>query len=379
MSHLESNAKHNTKAKLTLYMIGHAPDAKYLERLLKQVKPIIAQVCFVCTDKKPDCRNVLESSGIPFDYDQMTFKKRNQFDFSKARNAARQMACQYSCQALWLDCDDTIQKPENIIKGITGTHQGDAYAIYYNVSVEHSQIIKIRVHDPRAWEWVGKIHEEITPIDSQLKDKKILLIKNCQVDHSPDEHEAHHEFHIDLLREGSKKAPDQFAYIAKEYYCSRKYEEAIPWFNKTIPTHSDPIQIYDAYVSLGVCYLHTGQVERALRAFHDGLEFMPGRKEAYFRLAEYYASQGKVENMRKAFSYIRACNAQPTVTSCLQNDLIYKNLCWSLHARLHMGRKEYKEAIEVANKATLQDPEIEQIKDECTRAIEQNNISNGSS
>jgi hypothetical protein len=44
-----------------------------------------------------------------------------------------------------------------------------------------------------------------------------------------------------------------------------------------------------------------------------------------------------------------------------------------------MGRKEYKEAIEVANKATLQDPEIEQIKDECTRAIEQNNISNGSS
>ena len=58
ISHSGSNVAHSTRDKLTLYLIGHAPDAGYLKRLLEQVKPIIKHVCFVCTDDKPDCHEV---------------------------------------------------------------------------------------------------------------------------------------------------------------------------------------------------------------------------------------------------------------------------------------------------------------------------------
>lgn len=274
-------------------MIGHAPDAAFFARLLKQIKPITAQVCFVNTDHKPDCHNALKSSGIPFDYELMTFEKRNQFDFSKARNAARLMACKYDHAAMWLDCDDTIENPDTISIALSEKHQAEAFAIKYNVSVVAPDIIKIRIHDPKAWMWVNKVHEEIIPIEGTTKDKKIMLLKKCMIHHSPAEDANHAEFHIELLKEECKEAPNQMCYIGKEYFHSNKFDEAIPWLNKAISTHSSQYEIYNAYMMLGICYLHKQESERALRIFHDGLEFMPYRKEAYFYIAEHFASLEK--------------------------------------------------------------------------------------
>jgi len=378
MLHSESNVKVNSKDKITLSMIGHAPDAHYLERLLKQIKPITAQICFVNTDQKPDCHNVLKSSGIPFDYELMTFEKRNQFDFSKARNAARVMACKYSNTALWLDCDDIIEDIYQIPNAIS-KHEADAFAIKYNVSVSNPEILKIRLHNPNEWIWTNKVHEEIVPIKGTLKEKKIMLVRSCMIHHSPGERESHSDFHIELLKEECKEAPNQICYIGKEYFNSYRFDEAIPWLNKSILTHSSPYEIYNAYMMLGICYLNIEKSKKALAVFHDGLAHSPGRKEAYFYIAEYYASLGKIENIQRALAYILSCNAQIDSSAHVQNEYVYKTLCWRLEARLHLNTKNYKKAIHAANQASNPDKEILKIKKECSKAIEQNNISDGSS
>lgn len=366
MSQSDSTAKQKVKDKLNLYLIGYSPDVKYLKRLLSQVKPIVKSLSFVCTDDKDDCLEVIKESGIPYQFERMTFPTRQDFDFSLARNKAREMASKHSGWLFWLDCDDTIENPEKILELMEEYSGKDAYGLPYIVNEKSGNLFKIRIHK-EGWEWRNKVHEELI---SETKDREVLVISECPVLHSPDEGKSNHDFHISLLKKNIESSEADYTYLAKEYFNSVRIDEAIPYIKKAIAIHSYPHEIYNLWCMLGISYGVKNDSDNAIKAFSSAISVSPYRKEAYFHLAELYGKLGDNDNLKKGFGYICACTSQLDFGEPLQNTDIYNITGYLLHARYLQKFNRYKEALKMLDKIKEEYPEVEstrkEIEDACT-------------
>lgn len=368
MLHSKSNAPLNTpQTRLTLYMIGHSPDAHYLRRLLSQVSQTIDSVCFVNTDDSDDCLQVLEESGCAFEIENHIFKSRADFDFSLVRNKAREMAAKHDGWAMWLDCDDEIASCNKLIAAID-SHQSDVYGMRYDVGAQSQNLIKIRVHRAKDWRWVNKVHEELMPVNGSINDKKISLLQDVFVKHSPDDDKSNHEFHIELLKKSSDGAASDFCYIAKEHFNLGRFKEAIPWIEKTLAIHEVDIEIYNCWMMLGVSYSKIEENEKAESAFLSGLRARPQRREAYYYMSEICGRKGGSSNV-KGLAYIRAANAQDDVSEPLQNGTIYNLNCYKLQARYLQSAGDYVAALETINRVEKKDDECFVIESECKSNI----------
>lgn len=362
MSHSDSTAQANINDKLNLYLIGYSPDVHYLERLLENVKPIIKSLSFVCTDEKEDCLDVIKASGVPFEFDRMLFPKREDFDFSKARNKALEMAKKNEGWYFWLDCDDLIENPEEILKQMEQQKDSVAFGLPYDVNERSDNLFKIRIHKDE-WHWVNPVHEELVPIESSPK-KKVIILSDCPVKHAPDENKSNHEFHISLLKKSAKTAEADYTYLAKEYFNSLQNEKAIPYIKKAIAIHSFPHEIYNLWMMLGICYATQEKSEEAKRAWLSGLEVSPYRKEAYYYLAEIYGREGGNDSLLKGLGYISACTAMIDKKEPLQNSNVYNNQSFKLHARYLQKFNKYKEALKILSQTKAWDEECDIIKKE---------------
>ena len=365
MSITESIAqqKHKETNKLTLYMIGHAPDSKYLERLLNAIHGILDGIAFISTDNSSACLDVIKKSGLPFIHDYHVFPKREDFNFSLVRNKALKMANEnFGGWLFWLDCDDFIENPENILKLMEQHQDCVAYGLPYEVNERAGNLYKIRIHKD-DFHWVNSVHEELVPIESGEK-KTLKVISECPVKHMPDEGKGNHDFHISLLKKSSETAANDYCYIAKEYFNSLKADEAIPWIKKAIAIHTFPHEIYNLYMMLGICYNVKDDFKSSEKAWLKGMKVAPYRKEAYYYLAECYGKKGGNDNLYKGLGYISACTAQLDKGEPLQNINIYNSLSYKLHARFLQKFKKYPEALRVIEKIKTPDDESEQIRNE---------------
>ena len=370
MSITKSIAQHNHKEtnKLTLYMIGHAPDSKYLKRLLKSIEPILNGVAFISTDNSTACLDVIKESGIPFIHDYHVFPTREDFNFSLVRNKAMKMADEnFGGWLFWLDCDDTIDDPEKILTTMEENKGAIAYGLPYNVHEKQGNLFKVRIHKSN-FKWVNPVHEEIVPIE-EAKGKVLKVLNDCVVKHSPDEDKSNHEFHISLLKKNIANAESDYCYIAKEYFNLIQPDEALPWINKALAIHSYDHEIYNLYMMKGMCYMHKDDFVKAEKAWLKGIHLSPYRKEAYYYLAECYGKKGEDKNLQKGLAYISNCTGQADLNEPLQNNNIYNSLSFKLHAKFLQKFKRYEEALSIIEKIKVQDEESEEIRKEIIKEI----------
>ena len=348
-------------------MVGHSPDADYLKRLIDQVKPIIKHICFVCTDKEQAIHKVLSDSGIPFDCSFRVFDNREDFDFSLVRNMARQMATAHSGWCIWLDCDDTIESPERILTSMEKI-EAEAYALPYHVNPTSDNLFKIRVHKADEWHWVNTVHEELLPINQNGGQKQVTLFRDIPVVHAPNADKSNHDFHISLLKKQIKMSPNDYCYLAKEYYNKLDYEGAIPWIEKAIAIHDVSIEIYNLWIMLAISYGYVGDQNSMVDAFFSAIKERPHRREAYFYMAEYCGKKGG-KHAVKGLAYITACNAQRDAREALQHSKVYDSAGWKLHARYLQKIGEWQAALDIIQNAKVKDDEYDQIVGECEQAL----------
>lgn len=363
----ESTAPRSINDKIVLYIIGHAPDAKYLKRLLKKVRPITSHLCFLNTDDKDDCLQIIENSGIKHTYDVLTFPSKDEFDFSMARNRAMQMALNVAEDdqfIMWLDCDDVIENPEAIIEEMKANSSYTAFAMPYQVTSNTGNLQKIRIHKS-DWRWINKVHEELMPDDDGRRQAFALKTK---VIHAPDDDKSNHDFHISLLKNNIKYSPADYAYLAKEHFNLNKFEDAIGWIKKAISIHDVDIEIYNLWIMLALSYQYLDRETEATETLYKALELRPQRKEAYYYLAELYGRKGG-QYLYKGYAHILSCNAQSETTDPLSNQLIYDSLCFKLHAKYDQKQNKYQSAIDILGKCKDCDEEAEEIISECRKAI----------
>lgn len=371
MSHSDSTAKQKLNDKLNLYLIGYSPDVKYLERLLSQLKPIIKTLSFVCTDDKDDCLDVIKASGISYQFERMIFPTREDFDFSKARNKALEMASKNDGWLFWLDCDDTIENPEKILSELSKHAGRDCYGLPYDVNERSGNLWKIRIHKSNEWHWVNRVHEEILPLAEDSKSVDCLVLNECPVKHSPDDEKSNHDFHISLLKRDIKAHEQDYCYLAKEHFNSMKYEEAIPWIEKAIAIHSYQHEVYNCWIMLGNCHRILGDEAEAEKAFIAGIANSPYRKECYYCLAEMFGAREDEESLWKGLGYIRACVAQLDKGEPLQHSEIYGDTAFKLEAKYlnKFGRPEL--AIKTLENIKNPDDEVLEIRETSKNLIEQ--------
>lgn len=368
-SHSESTAQGSTSEdKLVLYMIGHAPDAGYLERLLNQLKPILRHICFVNTDDTEDCFKVIEATGISYNYESHTFASREDFDFSLVRNKAREMAAKLGGWSIWFDCDDSLEDPERILKKMKEV-SGGAYALPYDVSAHTDNLFKIRIHRANEWKWVNKVHEELVPNEPSENKRQVILFKQIRVKHSPDETKSNHDFHIELLKKQVKMSPNDYCYLAKEHFNKLDFEAAIPWCKKAIAIHDVSIEIYNLWLMLAIAQSNLGQEEAMVDSLHSAIRERPQRREAYYYLAEYYGKKGG-KMIEKGLGYIAACNAQEDKGEPLTHKPVYQVNSHKLHSRYLQKLGRWQEALDMARLVKAPDEETEDIIEECQQAIQ---------
>lgn len=345
-------------------MIGHSPDCKYLERLLTKIKPILNSISFVVTDDKDDCIDVIKKTGLQHSIQRKIFPSREEFNFSEVRNMALDMALEYGGWCFWLDCDDVIENPEELLSQVKERDDKECFLLPYHVNAHQSNIQKVRIHKDN-FRWVGNVHEECMPIIAN-KDKQVqgLLLDDIPVYHRPDDEKSNHDFHISLLKKNIETSEADYTYLAKEYFNTLRFEEALSYIQKAIALHSYPHEKYNLMMMLGQCFMRLNQSGKAIQAWQDGIHYNPYRREAYYYLAEHYGQVGGTENIYKGLGYISACNAQINRKEPLQNDLIYRNLGYLLHARYLQKTLHYKEALTILEKVKDKNEEYKIIKKE---------------
>lgn len=350
--------KHDTSDKLTLYMIGHAPDAGYLKRLIDGVRPIIRGIAFVNTDETDTCRKVLEDSGIPFAYAKLTYSDRSRFNFSECRNMAMDLAEKsFGGWLVWLDCDDVIEHPELILSTMQANPGADCYALPYDVSPDFDNVWKMRIHRHQGFRWQRKIHEELIP---KKKNPKIVLMKDIPVKHMPDKSKSNHDFHISLLEQEADQDPNALAYLAKEHFNRNRHAECLKWAGRVISEHPIESEVYQAQLTAGLCHIALENSQAALHIWHDAIKTDPTRREAYYYIAETLAQQGG-ESTRKALGYAAACNAQIDRRIPGQNRNVYFTAGYKLHALIMLEVGYIEQAHEIIHRCKDFDDEAKQI------------------
>ena len=367
MSHSDSTAPANIKEadKLTLYLIGHSPDAKYLERLIENVKPIIRGIGFVNTDDKRDCLEVLKKCGVPYVYESHVFEDRADFDFSLARNKAMEIAYEtYGGWLFWLDCDDLIEAPEKIIEGMN-KYEAEAFALPYDCGQNIDNVTKFRIHQYGDWDWFGPIHEELK-YNNNDKQAEVIVLRKCIVKHSPGEEKSNHDFHISLLKRQLQESEAYHTYVAKEYFNSCRFSEAIEWIRKALAIHSFSHEKYNLWIMLGISRIKLNEPQEAIKAFEQAARERPHRKEAYYFLAELYLQMPEdASTLLTGFGYASNCVAQLDFKEPLQYGQIYNTESWAIYALYLQRRKDFDSALKVAEKAEIKTEKLLKIIEDC--------------
>lgn len=370
MQPCESTAEKNTRAdKLTLYMIGHDPDAHYLPALFEQLEPIVKRINFVVTDNEKGCVTALRESGILYNITHYVPQARDKFDFSLARNRALSM-CPLNEWCMWLDCDDWIENPERILEGIAKANDDiTGFLIPYNVSDSQSNIVKLRIHKRGAWKWKNRIHEELVPVEKDAK-PPLAMLHGTEVIHRPKKGKSNHKWHISLLKDSVKNTPNDFAYLMKEHLNIGEWEACLDWARKTFAVHPINVERFNAKLFEGISLANLDREEEAIAAFHGAIEVRPWRREPYFFLAEIMGEKGD-DYLHNGLGYISACNALIDLREPGQNGLIYELLGYKLHARFLQKFGYYEAAHGVMMKAKRLDDEAKDIIKEIEEAMKE--------
>lgn len=69
--------------------------------------------------------------------------------------------------------------------------------------------------------------------------------------------------------------------LANVYFRAHRFEEAIPWFERTLEVNPDDVE---SSTNLGVSYLYAGSVERAIEQLNRSLELRPDHAQTWLSI-----------------------------------------------------------------------------------------------
>ena len=357
---------------------------KELERCIKSVSTIIDDLVLVLDkpDTSPfkayptpkDCYKTLTKEDVTF---MARFGVKAEvgykvFDFAKARNYSFSKA--KGDWILWLDDDDVIDKPEEVletlrladIKGSKGIQVNYAYTLdAYGNSIANHWKTRLSKKDS-DFTWKGSIHEDLLSDSLQeMARTHDFQVLHLSTDDRKDKSLTRNI--IALLKELKdtieKPDPRILYYVGTTLFDMGRDKEGIEILEEYIKVSGWDEQIYDALTWIG----RKGKKEALFRA----IELFPNYPMAYFHLADYYLEQGLY---KKAVHWYQEGLTKPYPNTALfvnPRSLDVIPLMNLTKALLPLGKT--KEALAAIEKALTFYPEDTQLNELHEKTLKLNN------
>lgn len=332
-------------------------ESKHLKRLVDSLENIQDEIILVDTGSSDDTVQVAKELGMK------VYERPWDDSFCRARN--------YSCSFAsgeWIfcpDCDEVIRNPHEFLKFLKSVDPSvNQVALHLHIAWDHegrptSVFPSQRCFRRGTHEWRGDIHEYLSPLPGFTT--SVVVCNTAWFEHRPD-HEKSREWYIDVLRKQANdnpKDPRALHYMGRECVYKGLYAEAIGYLTRCLEFHTWDYERSQTRIYLADSYLALGEVDKAEEQLVLSLKEEPTRRDATFKLAELYRTNGRHD---RAIIWYRMCTAVPqTKPVYFTNQELYGALPFLRMAYSYWHVGDMKGAIEAYNIAKEKDPNMPEL------------------
>lgn len=347
------------KVALVAIVRGTADEALHLDRMLSNTSSFVDGVFLNInvkkgTDVSLEVRKVLRKHKP--NYIETIWKD----DFAKARNENLEQVTEDFDWIIWLDVDDTIDKPLKIKKVAEISEKYDSIYIDYLYDRDEEQnpltvhLVARMFKNNGSHVWKGRIHETLV----QTRGLTQGATKDFMVIHHAEQERTVRSFArnirlLELQLKDETKDPDPrtFYYLASTYMDSEKLDEAYALFEDYLRLSNWDQERSVALTKMGRIALDRGDRTTARNLFASAVAEDPANPEPRVELGSL-----EVETKRydKAVLWLTGVESmEKNMTTLERNPMAYTFRTYLLLAEsyLNLGGKDLEKAVEYGKKA----------------------------
>lgn len=348
-----------SKTALILIVKGTDDEAPHLERCLKSVHKHVDGI-FLNINHKPGVKPSPAVLDVAKKYTNNIIITEWNDNFAEARNANLAQVPKKYEWILWLDTDDTIDKPEEIKEVIKESRRYDSIFVDYlydrdkdgNTTTVHLVARIFKNNDSHQWK--GRIHETLIETrgvtQGATKDFKV-------VHHSEDDRaKQSHERNVKLLEkqlddEAKDPDPRTFYYLARAYYDMGRYDVAEPVYLDYLKLSGWDQERALAYEKLGLIAMDRGDTTLAKQYLMQAQGEDPDNPDPRIEMGSLEISLKQFHKARRHLEYVEKMGVD--LTTLERNPMNYTFRTYLLLAEcyLNMGGEWLEKAAKYAKKA----------------------------
>lgn len=347
------------KIALAMIVKGADDEAPHLERCLESVKDHVDGI-FLYINHKKDQKASKKVLDVAKTYTENYIVGEWHDDFAEARNANVAMIPDSFDWYIWLDADDTIDKPEKIRKVCEVSEKYDSIYVDYlydrdeegNPQTVH-MVARLIKHNG-AHKWKGSIHETLVEQRGALQGmtKDFLVIHHADEERTKKSYERNIKMlEAQIQAEESDPDPRTFYYLGCTYMDAGLIEEAKQLLTGYLELSGWDQERCLAETKLGRIYLEEGNRAEAKKHFMLAIGEDPDNPEP---VVEMGSLELEMQQYRKAQKWLEGVEKMEIASTTLErNPLTWTFRTYLLLADTYMGMggKWIEKGYEYAQKA----------------------------
>jgi tetratricopeptide (TPR) repeat protein len=385
------------KPKVALTVIAKASDNAEAESLAKMLGSVNGYVDYICIQLNapkgvtidPEMKQVADMfADFYTEYDWTG-------SFVAARNEALKMVPEDADWVMWLDADDLVQDPQNIIPSlavmpeevhgvyILYDYQKDEYG---NILVSHWNVRAVRNDNSYAWkssfdDGGVSVHETLIA----KRSVKAVANDEWKVVHnaSPGHYKESLLRNIKLLEGMAKRQaktekgvdPRILFYLGSHYNESYRFNEALELFIQYLKVSGWAEERAEAHVYVGRILKAKGNYTQARNAFLQAIGENPEHPGAYLELGKLEA---KEERWKQAVEWLkRGVEVKSPITPMVRYSYDFDLYTEYANALANLGGKHIPKAFKMAQEALKlrpYDPQAKENRDSVSKLAEYRNL-----
>lgn len=342
-----------------LIVKGTADEAEHLDRCLKNISPHVDGI-FLNINTKEGFEVAPEISEVADKYTKNIITTTWQDDFSKARNENLAQVPKDYDYVIWLDADDTLDKPKKLRPVIEQSKNFDSIFVDYlydtdeegNTTTTHlvARIFK----NNGSHQWKGRIHETLIETRGVTQG----ATKDFKVIHHAEDERANksHERNVKLLEkqledEAHDPDPRTFYYLARAYYDMGYYDAAEPIYLDYLKLSGWDQERALAYEKLGLIALDRGDTTLAKQYLMQAIGEDPDNPDPRIEMGSLELSLKQYHKARRHLEYVEKMDVDLTTLERNPMNYTFRTYLLLSECYLNMGGKWLEKAAKYAKKA----------------------------
>lgn len=350
-------------AKIAAILIvkGTADEAEHLERCLKNITPHVDGV-FLNVNTKPGTplsrkvKDAIVNSNLKVRF--ITTKWHD--DFAEARNANLAQVPDDYDWVIWLDVDDTVDKPQKIKEVAEFSDKYDA--VYVDYDYDHDKygnpttvhMVARMFKNNGSHKWKGRIHETLVETRSIAQG----MTNDFKVIHHAEEERTAQSFKrnirmLELQLEDEQKEPDPrtFYYLASTYMDAGEHDSALNLFNDYLQLSGWDQERAVALTKMGRIHLSQGRTTEAKVCFARAISEDPSGPEPWVELGSLEIEQEQFNKARMWLEIVEGFEVHATTLERNPLTTTFRTYLLLAECYLNMGGKWLDKASIYAHKA----------------------------